>query len=140
MANNKFFPLTRQVNRLSSKLPSSSGPVSFASDINITVKKQDYANAINKFNSNILSRMLTNSRNYKKNISNSTLGIRDTNIVVQDTVATVQETVATVQETVATVQETVSITGVVDPLTGQFNVVGDISNLAEWPVKYIPII
>lgn len=122
MANNKFFPLTYQVNRVSSKLPSSSGPVSFASDINMTVRKQDYTNAIHNINKNVLSRMLINSRNYKKNISNSTLGIRDTNIVVQ--------------ETVATVQETVSITGVVDPSTGQFNVVGDISNLAEWPVTY----
>ena len=99
--------LTPQVNRLSSKLPSSSGPVSFASDINITVRKQDYTNAIHNINKNVLSRMLINSRNYKKNISNSTLSIKST-----------AKEVDTVKETVDTVQETVSVTGAADILTG----------------------
>ena len=116
MVNNIQMSLTPQVNRLSSKLPSSSGRVSFASDINMTVRKQDYTNAIHNINKNVLSRMLINSRNYKKNISNSTLSIKST----AKEVVTVKETVDTVKETVDTVQETVSVTGAADILTGEF--------------------
>lgn len=117
MVNNIQMSLTPQINRLSSKLPSSSGRVSFASDINMTVRKQDYNNAIHNINKNVLSRMLINSRNYKKNISNSTLSIKSTD----KEVVTVKETVATVQETVQeTVQDTVSVTGAADILTGEF--------------------
>lgn len=111
--------LTPQVNRLSSKLPSSSGPVSFASNINMTVRKQDYTNAINNINYNVLSRMLINSRNYKKNISNSTLSIKST-----------AKEVDTVKETVNTVKETVSVTGAADILTGEFN------NIPLWEGPY----
>jgi hypothetical protein len=123
MVNNTIFKLTHQTNKLSPKVQSSVGPVSYkAMDMTMTVRKQDYNNAINKINYNVLSRMLINSRNYKKNISNSTLGIRDTNIVVQETVATVQETVATVIDN--------SVTGAADGLTGEF------TTLEVWPVTY----
>jgi len=125
MVNNIQMSLTPQVNRLSSKLPSSSGRVSFASDINMTVRKQDYTNAIHNINKNVLSRMLINSRNYKKNISNSTLSIKST----AKEVVTVKETVATVQETVATVQDTVSVTGAADLLTGELN-------MLPWDIIY----
>jgi len=125
MVNNTVFKLKPQTNKLSSKVPSSAGAVSHTSmDMNMTVKKLDYANAINKFNSNILSRMLTNSRNYKKNIGNSTLGIRAT----VATIETVQETVETVQETVDTVQNTVSVSGSADGV-GNFD-------LLPWDVLY----
>ena len=125
MVNNIQMSLTPQVNRLSSKLPSSSGRVSFASDINMTVRKQDYTNAIHNINKNVLSRMLINSRNYKKNISNSTLSTKST----AKEVVTVKETVATVQETVATVQDTVSVTGAADLLTGELN-------MLPWDIIY----
>jgi len=131
MVNNTVFKLKPQTNKLSSKVQSSAGAVSHKSmDMTMTVKKPDYATAINKLNGNVLSRILVNSRNYKKNIGNSTLGIRDTNTVVQETVATVQETVATVQETVATVQSTVSVTESADVITGEF------FNLSKWPIEY----
>jgi hypothetical protein len=126
MVNNTIFKLKQQTTKLSSKLPSSSGPVSFASDINMTVKKTDYTNAINNINYNVLSRMLINSRNYKKNISNSTLSIKST----ANEVDTVKEIVDTVQETVDTVQEIVSVTGAADILTGEF------LNLVVWPITY----
>ena len=100
MVNNKFFKLKPQTNKLSSKVSSSVGAVSHNSmDMTMTVKKPDYATAINKLNGNVLSRMLVNSRNYKKNIGNSTLGIQDTNTVVQETVATVLDTAASVSLT-----------------------------------------
>lgn len=93
MVNNTVFKLKPQTNKLSSKVPSSAGAISHNSmDMTMTVKKQDYANAINKLNSNILSRMLTNSRNYKKNISNSTLGIQETVTTLLDTAASVSLT------------------------------------------------
>jgi hypothetical protein len=67
MVNNTIFKLKPQTNKLSSKVPSSAGAISHNSmDMTMTLKKQDYTNAINKLNSNVLSRMLTNSRNYKK--------------------------------------------------------------------------
>ena len=119
MVNNTVFKLKPQTNKLSSKVPSSAGAVSHKSmDMTMTVKKQDYANAINKLNSNILSRMLTNSRNYKKNISNSTLSIKST-----------AKEVETVKDTVDTFQETFSVTGAADE-TGEF------SNLLRWDGPY----
>ena len=118
MVNNTIFKLKQQTTKLSSKLPSSFGPVSFASDINITVRKQDYTNAIHNINKNVLSRMLINSRNYKKNISNSTLSIKST-----------AKEVDTVKETVDTVQETVSVTGAADILTGELN-------MLPWDIIY----
>jgi hypothetical protein len=120
MVNNTIFKLKPQTTKLSSQLPSSVGAVSHNSvDMTMTVKKQDYANAINKLNSNILSRMLRNSRNYKKNISNSTLNIQDTNKSVQTTVSTIQDTV-----------QDASVSGAADPETGEF------TDLEVWPVTY----
>jgi hypothetical protein len=110
MANNIQMNLTPQVNRLSSNVPSSLGRVSFASDINMTVRKQDYTNAIHNIKTQVLSRMLINSRNIKKNISNSTLSIQSTNVAVQETVQTALETV----------QSTVSVFEAAHPTTGQF--------------------
>ena len=118
MVNNTFFKLKPQTNKLSSKVPSSAGAVSHTSmDMNMTVKKPDYATAINKLNSNVLSRMLTSSRNYKLGIGISTLKI-------QATVATVE----TVQATVNTVQNTVSVSGSADGV-GNFD-------LLPWDVLY----
>ena len=126
--SNKIFKLKPQVNKLSSNVQSSEGAVSFASNINMTVKKPDYNTAINKLNMNVLSRMLIQSRNYKKNISNSTLEIQDTNKVVETTVDIVQATVDTVQATVDTVQNSSSIINAADAVTGEFD-------LEPWPVN-----
>ena len=126
--SNKIFKLKPQVNKLSSNVKSSEGAVSFASNINMTVKKPDYNTAINKLNMNVLSRMLIQSRNYKKNISNSTLEIQDTNKVVETTVDIVQATVDTVQATVDTVQNSSSIINAADAVTGEFD-------LEPWPVN-----
>jgi hypothetical protein len=124
--SNKIFKLKPQVNKLSSNVQSSEGAVSFASNINMTVKKTDYNTAINKLNMNVLSRMLIQSRNYKKNISNSTLDIQDTNKVVETTVDIVQATVDTVQATVETVQNSSSVINAADA-DGEFY-------LEPWPV------
>ena len=118
--SNKIFKLKPQVNKLSSNVQSSVGAVSFASNINMTVKKTDYNTAINKLNMNVLSRMLIQSRNYKKNISNSTLDIQDTNKVVENTVETVLATVETVQNSS-------SVINAADAVTGEFD-------LEPWPV------
>ena len=119
--SNKIFKLKPQVNKLSSNVQSSKGAVSFASNINMTVKKPDYNTAINKLNMNVLSRMLIQSRNYKKNISNSTLEIQDTNKVVETTVDIVQATVDTVQNSS-------SVINAADAVTGEFD-------LEPWPVN-----
>ena len=118
--SNKIFKLKPQVNKLSSNVQSSVGAVSFASNINMTVKKTDYNTAINKLNMNVLSRMLIQSRNYKKNISNSTLDIQDTNKVVENKVETVLATVETVQNSS-------SVINAADAVTGEFD-------LEPWPV------
>jgi hypothetical protein len=111
--------LTPQVNRLSSNVPSSLGRVSFAPNINMTVRKQDYTNAIHNIKIQVLSRMLINSRNIKKNIANSTLGIQSTNVAVETAVETALETV----------QSTVSVSGTADPITGELD-------LLDWPGLY----
>lgn len=122
MVNNKVFKLKPQTNKLSSNVQqSSAGAVSHKSmDMTMTVKKQDYSTYINKLNTNILSRMLVNSRNYKKNISNSTLGIQSTNVAVETAVETALETV----------QSTVSVSEAADSLTGEF------SKIVLWPILY----
>ena len=108
--SNKIFKLKPQVNKLSSNVQSSVGAVSFASNINMTVKKTDYNTAINKLNLIVLSRMLIQSRNYKKNISNSTLDIQDTNKVVENTVETVLATVETVQNSSSVINAADAVT------------------------------
>lgn len=117
MVNNKVFKLKPQTNKLSSNFKSSAGAVSFAMDISMTVKKQDYNTYINNINTQILSHMLINSRNYKKNISNSHVNIQATNTVVKEEVA-------------SAIITNISITESPNIVTGEYE------QLQEWPIIY----